>query len=70
MKYQNGYLPKIAYHMAQGNTDRVEYFTHRQISRYGELTPWDMGWISNQVNSILHQWAQEEKEFNSHLSYI
>jgi ferritin-like metal-binding protein YciE len=56
--------------MAQGNTDRVEYFTHRQIARYGELTPWCLGWISNQVNSLLRQWAQEEKEFNSHLSYI
>ena len=30
MKYGNGYLPKIAYHMWMGYTDKVMYFVNRQ----------------------------------------
>jgi hypothetical protein len=42
MKYGNGYLPKIAYHMWMGNTDKVMYFVNRQIAKYGamEMDDW------------------------------
>jgi len=70
MEHENGYLPKIAYHMATNNHASVDHFTERQIARYGELTCEDMVFISRTVHSFQRQWAQEEKEFNSHLSYI
>ena len=38
VKYTNGYLPKIAHHMVQGNVDKVEYFIKRQEDVYGPLT--------------------------------
>ena len=37
MKYHNGYLPKIAYWMWMGNTDKVMYFVNRQIMKYGAM---------------------------------
>lgn len=37
MKYNNGYLPKIAYHMWMGNTDKVMYFVNRQTMKYGVM---------------------------------
>ena len=36
-KYINGYLPKIAYHMWKGNTDKVMYFVNRQVMEYGAM---------------------------------
>lgn len=69
-KHPHGYLPKIAYHLAAGNEEKVNYFTQRQIEVYGPLTPENLSFISNEVNSIKRTWAQEEAEFNSHLNYI
>ena len=40
-KYPQGYLPKIVYHMVQGNQDKVEYFVGRQVATYGPLTEKD-----------------------------
>jgi hypothetical protein len=37
-RYANGYLPKIAYHLAHGNQDNVDYFKQRQIATYGRIT--------------------------------
>ena len=37
-KYPQGYLPKIAYHLARGNDSKVEYFTERQLEQYGDVT--------------------------------
>ncbi len=37
-KHPNGYLPKIAYHMAQGNAEKVQYFADRQVQQYGPIT--------------------------------
>jgi capsular polysaccharide biosynthesis protein len=67
-KHPNGYLPKIAYHMADNNHDAVAHFTERQIARYGNLSAEDMMWITRKVASIKRIWAAEEQEFNSHLS--
>lgn len=38
LKYPDGYLPKIAYHMAQGNAEKVQYFADRQVQQYGPIT--------------------------------
>ena len=67
-KHPNGYIPKIAYHMADNNHEAVAHFTERQIARYGHLSSEDMMWITREVASIKRIWAAEEREFNSHLS--
>lgn len=40
-RYSQGYLPKIAYHMVQGNLDKVQYFAKRQVQVYGDITEED-----------------------------
>lgn len=65
--YKNGYLPKIAYHTAANNPEKVEYFTNRQIEVYGRIDGSDLSWIANEVYLIKKEWAQEMAEFNSHL---
>jgi hypothetical protein len=67
MKYQNGYLPKIAYHMANDNHDAVAHFTERQIVAYGPIEAEDMVWIMREVNKIQRIWAAEAREFNMHI---
>lgn len=67
-KHPNGYLPKIAYHIASRNTEKVEYFTNQQIASYGPLSAVDMVTVANEVYRIQRQWEVEEQEFNSHLS--
>ena len=56
-KYPDGYLPKIAYHMLQGNKEKVQYFVQRQNETYGPLTNED------QVK-IAKLWAKLYKEQN------
>ena len=48
-RYPNGYLPKIAYHIAQENHSKVDYFLNQQTRRYGELTILDMTFILNTI---------------------
>jgi len=38
MKYPNGYLNKIAYHLLNGNHEKAMYFMHRQTEVYGPIT--------------------------------
>jgi len=39
MKYPNGYLPRIAYHISTTkNAEKILYFLNRQIKQYGELS--------------------------------
>lgn len=66
-RYENGYLPKIAYHMAVGNHESVNYFTERQIARYGELTAQDMVFVSERATAIKREMEMESAEFNAHL---
>ena len=54
-KYEHGYLPKIAYHMAIGNNDGVEYFTRKQIETYGQILPFEMYWICDRMEEIQKQ---------------
>jgi hypothetical protein len=36
-KYQLGYLPKIAYHIARGNEEKAISFSNSHIEKYGEI---------------------------------
>ena len=37
--YYNGYLPRVAYHIAvTQNSDKILFFLDRQVKQYGELT--------------------------------
>ena len=65
--YENGYLNKIAYHMACDNHESVEHFTERQIARYGHLTSENMAWLTREVASIKRIWAAEAREFEAHI---
>lgn len=40
-RHPDGYLPKIVYHMVQGNKEKVQYFVDRHVSTYGPLTEQD-----------------------------
>ena len=48
-KYADGYLPKIAYHIANNNADKLEYFTSRHEAKYGKLTQKDMNRVIDLV---------------------
>lgn len=51
-RYADGYLPKIAYHISQRNTDKVNVFTKRHEDTYGKLTAKDMNKIIDMVMEI------------------
>ena len=40
-KHPNGYIPKIVYHLSQGNTEKAQYFVDRHVDTYGPLTDAD-----------------------------
>lgn len=50
--YKNGFLPKIAYHMASNNPEKVSYFFNRQAQVYGPITPENMEFITKEVSKI------------------
>lgn len=50
--YPNGYLPKIAYHSYNGNIEKLEYFTRRQIEKYGPLTPEQLEWMLAELHRL------------------
>ena len=66
-RYPQGYLPKVAYHLARRDYQKAEYFAQRQKETYGSIEPQDMIKIMAEVNRIQDQYAQEEREFNLHL---
>lgn len=47
--YPQGYLGKIAYHIVQGNLDKVQYFVNRQTQTYGAITREDDQIISRLI---------------------
>jgi hypothetical protein len=50
MKYANGYLPKIAYHMViTKDQSKVNYFAKRQQQTYGEPTPEDDDFMRSEI---------------------
>ena len=50
--YADGYLPKIAYHISQRNTDKVNFFTKRHEDKYGKLTAEDVNKVIDMVTEI------------------
>jgi len=49
-KYNNGYLPKIAYHMViTKDQAKVNYFAKRQLETYGENTAEDEDFIRGEI---------------------
>lgn len=38
VRYTEGYLPKIAYHMFKNNFDKMLYFYDCQVEKYGDMT--------------------------------
>ena len=69
-KYEKGYLPKISYHLAQGNSNKVEYFVNRHTQAYGAPTPGDWYWVCERVKHLQQEWRDEEMEFNNHLGKL
>lgn len=65
--YEHGFLPKIAYHIASNNPEKVSYFFNRQAEVHGPITSENMEFITKEVNKIHRIWEVEEKEFNNHL---
>lgn len=50
MKYPNGYLEKIAYHLRNGNVSSMIYFVNQHISKYGIISPSEAIKIEEMVN--------------------
>ena len=48
-KYADGYLPKIAFAIANQNPDKLNYFTERHEAKYGKLTQEDMHKVIDMV---------------------
>ena len=48
-KYPDGYLSKIAYHIANQNPDKLNYFTAQHEAKYGKLTQDDMHKVIDMV---------------------
>ena len=46
MKYPNGYLPRVAYHISTTkNADKILYFLDRQLKMYGELSQEELTFV-------------------------
>ena len=58
-KYHNGYLPKIAYHMWMGNTDKVMYFVNRQTKIYGSMDMDDWATATRLYNKLEAEYEVE-----------
>jgi hypothetical protein len=54
-RYADGYLPKIAYHISQRNTDKVNFFTKRHEDKYGKLTAKDMNKLIDIVMELVDE---------------
>ncbi len=67
-KYPQGYLPKIAYHLARGNDSKVEYFTERQLEQYGDVTNAHKEFV--RLRRIMTEQAMETKNKTYHEFYL
>lgn len=52
-RYENGYLPKIAYHLYKGNEYNVDYFILRQTKMYGEITDTQRQWVWDELDRLI-----------------
>jgi hypothetical protein len=54
MKYANGYLPKIAYHMVvTQDQSKIDYFAKRQQQTYGDPTPEDDDFLRSEITRLV-----------------
>ena len=63
--YENGYLPKIAYHLYKGNEYIVDYFILRQTEMYGEITDAQKQWVGDELDRLMGQtgsWVRHTDE--------
>jgi len=67
-KYPQGYLPKIAYHLARGNDSKVEYFTERQLEQYGDVTDAHREFV--RLRRIMTEQAMETKNKTYYEFYL
>jgi len=51
-RYADGYLPKIAFHISQANSEKVDYFTERHEAKYGKLTASDISKVIDMVMEL------------------
>ena len=65
-KYTNGYLPKIAYHMWVGNTEKVMYFVNRQTEKYGVMEQDDWATVARIYNKMEEEQALEYESYSVH----
>ena len=64
-RYENGYLPKIAYHLYKVNEYNVDYFILRQTKMYGEITDAQRQWIWDELDRLMGQkgsWVRHTDE--------
>ena len=64
-RYENGYLPKIAYHLYKGIEYNVDYFILRQTKMYGEITDAQRQWIWDELDRLMGQkgsWVRHTDE--------
>ena len=61
------YLGKIAYHLACGNIEKVNYFFECQVKAFGPITADEIRIIIKRRDDIVREWENEMKEFNAHL---
>ena len=67
-KYPQGYLPRIAYHLARGNDSKVEYFTERQLEQYGDITDAHREFV--RLRRIMTEQAMETKNKTYYEFYL
>lgn len=65
--YENGYLPKVAFHLAAENAQKANYFLQRQNDVYGEVTVEQLLWCHREALKLQKLWRDELAEFNAHL---
>ena len=61
------YLGKIAYHLACGNIEKVDYFFECQVKAFGPITADEMRIIIKRRDDIVRKWEVEQNEFNAHI---
>jgi len=61
------YLGKIAYHLACGNIEKINYFFERQVKAFGPITADEMRIIIKRRDDIVREWEVEQNEFNAHI---
>ena len=62
VRYTEGYLPKIAYHMFKNNYDKMFYFYDHQVEKYGEMTNAQKERVTELHNELIMDQAVQEAQ--------